>query len=198
MPDYSTYDEVKLIQLSKEKDPKAMQQLLSRYQGKISQMALSFYLLTGDREDLMQEGRLGFVSAVEDYDETKGGFSSFSMLCVRRAMFHAIEAASRKKHAPLNESISYDADGGEEILTSSVDGGLATNPEYALLDQEKTKELLSALDRELSTLEKKVLDLLLEGADYKSIATKLDITSKQADNAIQRIRSKTRKLQKRV
>lgn len=196
MPDYSTYDEERLIQLAKEKDQMALQQLLSNYQGLISQIALSFYLLTGDYDDLAQEGRLGFLSAIENYDKSRGDFTDFSMLCVRRAMYRAMQAAGRKKHAPLNESISYDAEGGEEMLSASVDGQ-AMNPEYALLDQEKATELLLSLDRELSSLEKKVLELMLEGAGYKHIAKTLGITDKQADNAIQRIRNKTRKLQKR-
>ena len=72
MPDYSTYDEERLIQLAKEKDQMALQQLLSNYQGLISQIALSFYLLTGDYDDLAQEGRLGFLSAIETYDKSRG------------------------------------------------------------------------------------------------------------------------------
>ncbi|MCR4868458.1 MAG: sigma-70 family RNA polymerase sigma factor [Lachnospiraceae bacterium] len=196
MPDYSTFDEARLIQLAKEKDAQAIQGLLSRYQSKILQLALSYYLLTGDHEDLAQEGRLGFLTAIEDYDEKKGSFSTFAMVCVRRAMYRAISSAARKKHEPLNESISFYEDGGEEIVNASAEG-FRMNPETALLDQEKTQELIEALCKELSGFEQDVFDLMLEGADYKDIAEKLQITLKQADNAIQRIRSKARKLQKK-
>ena len=56
---------------------------------------------------MIQEGMIGVFKAIRDYDEEKGAsFSTFAELCINRQIVTAIKAASRHKHAPLNNSMS--------------------------------------------------------------------------------------------
>ena len=59
-----------------------------------------------------------------------------------------------------------------------------------LLDQEATENLRSAIEKNLSPFECRVLDLYLSGLDYLQIAEELERPAKSKDNALQRIRAK--------
>ena len=67
------------------------------------------------------------------------------------------------------------------------------SPEDMLIDRENLKQLESAIEKELSPLEKQVLDLYLTGMGYVQIAGVLGRDEKSTDNALQRIRGKLRK-----
>ena len=62
-----------------------------------------------------------------------------------------------------------------------------------LIDRDNLKQLVSAIEKELSPLEKQVLDLYLTGMGYAQIARVLGRDGKRTDNALQRIRGKLRK-----
>ena len=59
-------------------------------------------------------------------------------------------------------------------------------------------DTLKYINKEVKTLlasnEQEVYNLMLEGLDYKEIALKLNKSSKQIDNTIQRIRNKLKKI----
>ena len=80
---------------------------MDRYKSMVRKKARAMFLLGGENDDLIQEGMIGLIKAVRDYDLSQGGsFSSFAELCVSRQMYSAIEASKRKKHLPLNSYIS--------------------------------------------------------------------------------------------
>ena len=54
--------------------------------------------------------------------------------------------------------------------------------------------LETAIDRELSSFEKQVLDLYMTGMSYVEIARVLGRDEKSTDNALQRLKSKIRKM----
>ena len=62
------------------------------------------------------------------------------------------------------------------------------------LSKEKTEDFMSRLEAQLSTFEKSVLRLYLEGWSGREIAQKLSRPARSADNAIQRIRAKAAKI----
>ena len=64
------------------------------------------------------------------------------------------------------------------------------SPEELVLARESKEELYSAFRDRLSGLEKKVLDLYLDGLSYQDIANRLGKDGKAVDNAVQRIRRK--------
>ena len=104
-----------------------------------------------------------------------------------------ITVTLRKKHMPLNTYISFsqsDSDGTEfeEMLQDDI-----ASPEQLLIEKEKFKEFKEQLWNKLSNMEKKVLQLYLEGNNYTSIARMLGKSDKSIDNALSRIRQKLKR-----
>jgi RNA polymerase sporulation-specific sigma factor len=81
----------------------------------------------------------------------------------------------------------------EEVLES--DANLI--PEQYVIDQENLKDLEEEIDRELSDLERQVLDLYITGMSVKEISAVLGRDEKSTDNAMQRIRNKLKKYLKK-
>ena len=83
-----------------------------------------------------------------------------------------------------------DSDGTEfeEILQDDI-----ASPEQLLIEKEKFKEFKEQLWNKLSNMEKKVLQLYLEGNNYTSIAHMLGKSDKSIDNALSRIRQKLKR-----
>ena len=159
------------------------------------------YLLGGENEDLIQEGMIGLIKAVRDFDESQGAsFFSFAELCVSRQMYTAIEASKRKKHLPLNSYVSLyeesetEGEGKRLALIDTIEPEQENNPEALYFGKEYTEALIENLKENLSTLENHVLYLHLMGTDYKTIAELLDKSPKAIDNALQRIKNKAEKM----
>ena len=175
---------------------------MEKYKGMVKTKAKSMYLLGGDSNDLIQEGMIGLFKAIRDYDSGRdASFSTFADLCVSRQMYTAVQASSRKKHMPLNTYISLyggdgsqDGDGNEENnLMNAIPAALEMSPEELFIDRENVEVLEQAIDKELSTFEKQVLDLYITGMSYNQIARVLGKDGKSTDNALQRIKSKIRR-----
>lgn len=167
----------------------------------VRKKARAMFLLGGENDDLIQEGMIGLIKAVRDYDLSQGNsFSSFAELCVSRQMYSAIEASKRKKHFPLNSYISLyeesDAhqDGKKMQLIDMIEPQQETDPEALYFSREYTEAFVEQLKDMLSPLENHVLYLHLMGTDYKKIAEILEKSPKSIDNALQRIRGKAEKM----
>ncbi len=160
--------------------------LLEKYRTYVRIRANALFLVGGDVEDLNQEGMIGLFKSIRDYDlSQKTPFSAFARMCINRQMYTAIEASSRKKHAPLNSYVSLEM--SEESL------GEAASPESMYIETEEAAALEERFDSVLSSYEKKVLRLYLQGKRYSEIADELEKSQKSVDNAVQRIRSKIEK-----
>ncbi len=179
--------------------------IMDKYKNLVRSKARSMYILGADREDLIQEGMIGLFKAVQDYDTGRdASFFTFADLCISRQMYTAVQAAGRQKHAPLNTYISLYAGGAEDsgVMTRDEDGGLINSvisksersPEEVLIDKENVELLEKAIDKELSSFEKQVLDLYLTGMKYSQIAKVLGRDDKSTDNALQRIKSKLKRV----
>lgn len=151
------------------------------------------YLAGGETDDLIQEGMLGLFKAIRDFaPEKQVTFYHFASLCVTRQIQKAVEASNRKKNQPLNAYISIsDAQEAEGVLTQP---DAMVNPEQLLIDTENVRQMKERVMQSLSPLERNVLELYLQGYDYRAIAGMLKRPDKGIDNAIQRIRQKVKKL----
>jgi len=116
-------------------------------------------------------------------------------------MYTAVQASNRKKHMPLNSYISLytttESENGKKEGDEFINFlGLETqkNPEQLLIDKENVLSLERKIEEELSTFEKQVLDLYLTGMSYTQIARVLGRDEKSTDNALQRMKSKIRKV----
>lgn len=178
--------------------------LMDKYKNLVKSKAKAMFILGADNEDLIQEGMIGLFKAVRDYDCGRdASFNTFARLCIARQMYTAVQASGRKKHAPLNYYISLygeNAEGqegeaaGELLEHLPSESSQGRNPEEMLIDRENALHLEAAIESELSPFEKQVLDLCMTGMGYAEIAKVLGREEKATDNAIQRIKSKIRRI----
>lgn len=178
-----------------------MDYLMVKYKSMVRKKARAMYLLGGENEDLIQEGMIGLIKAVRDFDVTqKTSFSSFAELCVSRQMYSTIEASNRKKHLPLNSYVSLYED-SEQVgegrslpLIDTIESSKENDPEVLYFGKEYTEAFAEQLKELLSPLENHVLYLHLMGTDYRTIAELLGKSPKSVDNALQRIKTKAQKI----
>ena len=197
---YERLTDEELIALFRDGEQEAMEFLLDKYKAMVLRKARSMYILGGDSDDLIQEGMLGLFKAVRDFDSGRdASFRTFAQLCVTRQLYTAVKASARKKHLPLNSAVSLSSplreengDERDEELLDFLEADPSSNPEEYLIGQEETERLEEMIEKELSPLEKQVLDLYLTGMGYVEIAHVLNRDEKSTDNALQRIRAKTR------
>jgi len=169
--------------------------ILEEYREMVKAKAHMYFMLGGDMEDIIQEGMIGLYKAIQNFDESRGSsFRSFADLCVSRQILSAIKAANRKKYAALNTAVSLDKpisdEEGAPTLGETLAAGSDTDPETIAILSEMTEVLISPDSKLLSEMERKVLELLIQGCDYRCIAEILEKSPKQIDNSIQRIRAK--------
>ena len=188
--DYIDLDDNEIIKKISSGDDGAMEYLLKKYGGLVKKEIRAVYIIGAEAEDLTQEGMIGLFKAIKDFEPDKGAsFSTFATLCVRRQIKTAITASNRQKHKPLNTYISIYTE-QDESGTQLADTKEAANPENLVLAREQKSDLNKKIESELSSFEKKVLHLYLEGLSYADIAVSLSRTEKSVDNALRRIRSK--------
>jgi len=170
----------------------AEEALISRYHRLVRAIARPYFLTGGDSDDLLQEGMMGLMKAVREFDCSKeASFRTFAEVCIRNRVFSALRAASREKHSPLNQSISLETpffDNNAYAAVISHDS--STDPEELYILREKKERDLTRINRQLSPLERKVLSLYLDGMTYGEIAEELGKPPKSVENAVQRIRRK--------
>ena len=105
-----------------------------------------------DFEDAVQEGLIGLLRAVRSYrPDMEPGFEAYVRASILNAQRTARRKAGRKKDSPLNQSVPLD----EEAE--------APGPEQLMMEREAFSDTLGRLNRELSSLERRVLRLRLEG-----------------------------------
>lgn len=198
---YEQSTDEELIHRLREGEEAVMDYICEKYKPLVRSKAKSMFILGGDNEDLIQEGMLGLFKAVRDYDSGRdASFYTFADLCISRQLYTAVQASQRKKHIPLNTYISLYGDVGEQDngetrkLAESLANLSERNPEELFLDKERVDYLEKSIERELSGFEKQVLDLYMTGMSYTQIAKVLGRDEKAADNALQRLKNKIRKM----
>lgn len=188
----SEQSDERLVSLARNNKKEAIDILLKRYTPLIYKMASSYFLIGGDKEDLVQEGLLGIMSAISSYDKTKNDrFYPFAKICINRRFINAIDKSNSNKNKILNLSISLENEKSEisdYLLDEFID------PERLLLDKENEKIIRETIISILSKFEREVFTLLIQGYDYVSIGKILNKSSKSVDNAIQRMKNKIKEL----
>lgn len=189
---YSEFSDEKLVELCHSGDNDAENYLLTRHKNTVISRARAFYLVGGDRDDLIQEGMIALYQAIKGYDKDKNAsFLTFACVCIDKKLTSAVERDNRQKNKPLNESVSFfapisdeeeDGPSFSDVLTGNGDD----NPENIVIGEERRIHIMD----NLSSFEKKVLTYYMEGLGYDEIGRILGKESKAIDNAIQRIRNK--------
>jgi RNA polymerase sporulation-specific sigma factor len=185
-----------LVARAKRGDSVAYDRIVRRYKGFVRLKASSYFLLGGESDDLIQEGLVGLYKAVRDFrTDRESSFRNFAELCITRQMITAVKTASRNKHAPLNQSISFAtsptaAGDGESTLEEILPGSEVEDPASRVISTEELRSLVECLTSVLSELESEVLACYLDGRSYEEIAERLACDTKTVDNALQRVKRK--------
>ena len=193
---YKDFSDEELIERLRSGENDIADYIMEKYKPLVRKKTNAMYLIGGETEDLIQEGMIGLFKAVRDYDTQKNAsFFSFADLCITRQLYSALEASNRKKHSPLNNYVSFSQQGETEgIKLEEMLSSQSNSPEQMMIEKEGKQEFFARLEENLSTMEKKVLYLYLEGSSYTQIAEKLRKTPKSIDNTLQRIRGKVKLL----
>ena len=177
MMDDSKLSDAELLALVSAGNADAEEALAERYSRLVRICARPLFLIGGDSEDLIQEGMLGLLSAIRQYDPASNvPFKAFAEVCISNRIYSAIKSASRQTQA------------------SSYPEANCRVTEEQVLARESEQELLSAFTRYLSAFEARVLRLYLSGLSYAEMAAETNKPEKSIDNAVQRIRRKLARL----
>jgi RNA polymerase sporulation-specific sigma factor len=196
-------EDLQLVLKARNGDQLALDALIRRYTGFVRLKASSYFLAGGDSDDLIQEGLIGLYKAVRDFrTDRETSFRSFAELCVTRQIITAIKTATRFKHQPLNQYVSFshtpagqDTD-GECTLGDALPGSAVQEPSVVVISTEELQSLVGTLGSGLSQLEADALRHYLEGSSYEEMAEDLGCDTKTIDNALQRVKRKVLNHQK--
>jgi RNA polymerase sporulation-specific sigma factor len=126
------------------------------------------------REDFLQEGMLGFLSAVSSYRPGRGAsFRTYLSVCVNNRLISALRrSAQAADYAELPQNIA------------------AMDPQDVFSSMEETRRMMEVIHSRLTPLERGVVERYLAGERYEAIARELGLAPKAVDNAMQRVRRK--------
>jgi RNA polymerase sporulation-specific sigma factor len=196
---------VRIVNKAKRGSEAAFKTLLKMVEPDLKKIAPHFFIVGGDKEDVMQELRLGVFKAINSYDCTKD--TTFKNFCVnlvcKRHLATAIASAKRMKNSVLNDSISLDApiilgdDGNLQTLADFIpdkQNPYDESPEVNLVEDLIVREELELnselLMDKLTPLEADIFVEYGHNSSYKEISQTLNVPAKCVDNALTRIRKK--------
>ena len=187
-----------IIMLATTGNSKAVDYIINKYVKLVRSKARPYFLIGADREDIIQEGMIGLFKAIRDYKTDRySSFRVFAEVCITRQIITAIKTATRQKHIPLNSYVSLNKplfdDDNDRTLLDIIDEKSSLDPEQMYINREQFTSIEEKIYKVLSSLEKKVLKLYLEGKSYIEIADKLEKPMKSIDNALQRVKRKLEK-----
>ena len=192
-------NDIELIKLARSGDEKALDELYDKYKHKMLLIAKKYYLNDGNDDDIVQEGMLGFLKAINTYDENKCDFYPYLKMLVEQQIINAIKKSNSLKNSPLNDRYNLNSQGELEIGVEEKVLGIPSDilsPEKKVLMEENKKELYNLMSFKLSSFEKQVLQLYLSGFSHYDIMEKLKVNYKSVDNALSRIKVKLHNLKK--
>ena len=189
-------DDRYLLALARQGSDDAYDRLVRRYASFVRLKASSYFLVGGDSEDLIQEGLVGLYKAIRDFrPDRESSFRNFAELCITRQIITAVKTATRNKHTPLNQYVSFSSTpastlDGEPTLDEVIPGPAVHDPVNQVISSEELRALVGCLSTALSELESRVLALYLDGRSYEEIGERIGCDTKTVDNALQRVKRK--------
>ena len=181
---YTSLSDDVLAGYSKNGDDNAFNELVIRYLKLIRFIARKYSAQGYEQNDFVQEGLMALLYACKTYDAHEGSsFGRYVSLLVERRFISIFRSSQSKKAVPEAMLVHIDSLEGE--LTDFV-----CSPEEQLMDKEQLDQALKRLSALLSAREYEVLLLFASGLSYSRISSRLNISEKAVDNALQRARRK--------
>jgi len=170
----SADEEVIFTRQAQAGDPRARQRLIEANMRLVINIAKSYRSRSVPLEDLIQEGAIGLMHAVERFDPTKGfRFSTYATHWIRQAIGRAIDNKSKAIRLPAHisqslrrierERIRLMRELGYDPSTEQLAAAIGISPKKLLALLHSSQELLS-LDMRVGDAENTTLGSLLRDA----------------------------------
>ncbi len=183
------YTDEELVAKAKNGDEDSVNILARRYKTLVSAITHSYFLFGCDSEDLLQEGMIAVINAINSYTG-EASFKSYATVCVRNRIFSLIKSFNNSKNKPLNNYISLSGFTDSDTDKTGIIIARSFGPEEVYINRESIEEHKKTIEKVLSKFEYKILKLFLQGYSYEKIAKIMQKNEKSIDNALQRIRKK--------
>lgn len=109
-----------LLQAARAGEREASDLLVRRCFRLVKSCARPYFLAGADSDDLIQEGMLGLLKAVQEFDAARGiPFQQFARVCISHAIISAVRSSLASKHSVLNDAIPLEKPLFEDIAQSS-------------------------------------------------------------------------------
>ena len=197
--DHSNKEEsIELIKKARSGDENAKEQLIKNYLLLVVKVAREYMNMGVMLEDLISEGNVGLLNALEKFDESKGAFSTCAKIWIKQSIIRNCMMKKRIVRLPENISnlmkddrwkglnyreISLDLPSeegtslGEKIADSTPTADIFTKEEDMLL-KKKVENILSFLSKRDSEIVKACYGIGLEKPmDVEEIAEQYNLTT---------------------
>ncbi len=161
-------------------DPNAFEALLKDYSGLLNSMAKKYSDMcdasSRQYDDFLQEAKMAFYNSVLTFKQDSGvTFGAYAKVCIRNRLVSCVRVQKSKKRQKRSDiKDNYDLD----------------NPQDTLIMRELENKLFSLAKDCLSTYEKKIFSMYIQGERAKEISGKVGKSEKSVNNAIYRIKAK--------
>ncbi len=192
--------DLNLILRSRAGERDATEELIKKYTPLVRYIVKNYYARFLDFEDLTQEGMIGLLHAIDEYDYQRFNikFSSFAYICIIRKIQNVVKQTNGNKHKTLNDAVSLfsfvNPDENRMILdvVPSADG--TVDPAQVAEDKYMDQRIEELLRAHLSVLEYRVIKMLIAGYTAREIEMEIGVNAKIVDNARTRVRLKLKRI----
>ena len=198
---YNDIDEQEIIALLDENDEQIrniiydkysflVDVILNKYQNPIKYSKINI-------QDVRCEALYGFRDGINSFSNEKDtSLKTFLYLCIERRVLNCIRNNKSNKIKILKDSLSleYSSDNDKLSLSELIGDDNKFNPLNNIVDKETYKEIYLIAKNNLSNFEFTVFNYMINNFSYIEIASLLNKSPKQIDNAMQRIKGKMKTL----
>ncbi len=189
---YKEYNDYELLYMVKEESNEAYEILQKKYEPLIYKKAteINRYMKGNGLEikDLMQEGRLGLIEAIKNYNQDRNEFITFAYACIENRIHHINRVFKSNKNKTLN--VAMDNTTGIINKGLELDNLISINVEYMKkIDFKIIKKFLTKEEYE-------ILVLKIYGYTIEEIASIMNTTYRHITYKNGFIRKKLKKIEK--
>lgn len=193
MPDEATFDlhhlDEVVLRYQATEDNDLLSDIITAFEPVVFSVSKKYFLPWGDRDDLLQEGRMGLIKAIQNFRPDKNmAFFTYAVYSIRYNLLTALRTYGRNKHRVLTKAKSVDAQIYDDDPLEWIDRFCcdAAAVDERILMQEDFTACDVLFHKKFSRYEASVLYGWLQGEQYSDIAKRLGKSIKSVDNALQR------------
>ena len=192
--------DLELIARIRNGDLESRDDLVKKYLPMVKHIVKKHYASFLEFDDLMQEGFIGLLGAIDEYrpDEFNVKFSSFAYMCIIRKVYNVIKQTNGNKHKALNDAISLhsyvNADETRTVMDLIPLSESSVDPHETVERKAVSQWIDRLLSNHLSILEYTVATLILQGYSSGEIERVIGVNAKVVDNARTRVKQKLKRI----